>query len=99
MNFCIAYLLRYISPMYVFARRLKELSWVYPITGYTEVAPPKDTPPVLFETRARQRLEQHLDVVLTGVVANGIAPKHMARSRSDVTGSTVGMLVGESKQV
>jgi hypothetical protein len=66
---------------------LRQISWVYPLIGFTEVAPPKNTPPALFESRARQQIEMHLEVILTGSVAG---PKQIMKCRpvspSDATG-------------
>jgi hypothetical protein len=71
---------------------------VYPLTGFTEVAPPKNTPSVLIETKARQRTEHHLDVVLTGAVSDSSEPKQIAKCRSATPlNATDKVLVGESE--
>jgi hypothetical protein len=46
------------------------------LTGFTEVAPPKNTRPVLFESKARQRIAMRLEVILTGSVSG---PKQIMR--------------------
>ena len=49
--------------------RLCEIRWVYLIKGVTETAAAKGLAPARFQTKARQRTEMRLEVVLTGSVA------------------------------
>ncbi|XP_015672831.1 cilia- and flagella-associated protein 47 [Protobothrops mucrosquamatus] len=47
--------------------KLKGLRWIYPIYGISE-APPSELAPAVVCCRARSRLEENIEVLLTGVV-------------------------------
>ncbi|XP_039185523.1 cilia- and flagella-associated protein 47 [Crotalus tigris] len=52
--------------------KLKGLRWIYPIYGISE-APPSELAPALVCCRARSRLEENIEVLLTGVVPGATA--------------------------
>jgi len=67
--------------------RLREIRWVYLIKGVTEMAAVKDLAPAVIETKAHQRTEVRLEVMLSNSVAGA---KQLMRCRPlshDVTGN------------
>jgi hypothetical protein len=81
-----------------FPFRLTEIHWKYPVTGITEVAPPKNIPSVSFETKARQRTERHLDVVLTGAITENSESKQVSKCRAATPSNAADRTVtGESE--
>lgn len=80
-----------------------EIKWVYPIHGYPELSQAKDSPPALVECQARDRMEERLEVTLSGVVPAAGGPKRGVRTRAvtpknqEPPKSPDGVLVGESK--
>jgi len=58
--------------------RLCELRWVYLIKGVTEASPCKGLAPARFHTKARQRTEMRLEVLLSGCVGG---PKQVMKCR------------------
>lgn len=62
--------------------RLPEIRWIFPIHGFAEISPPCECPPALFECRARQRIEERLEVLLTGSASSSSGPRRIIRCRA-----------------
>ncbi|XP_044297815.1 cilia- and flagella-associated protein 47 isoform X4 [Varanus komodoensis] len=52
-------------------KKIQELRWIYPIHGFPEARPGKSAPAVIC-CQARSRLEERLEVLLTGLVTQDI---------------------------
>lgn len=78
---------------------LHTIKWEYPINGYPELTAP-DTAPALVVCQARERVEERLEVTLTGVAPSASGPKRGIKTRARTPAgqcpkSTDGVLVGE----
>ena len=79
-----------------------EIRWYYPVRGYPELTASKDSPPAIIECRARDRVEERLEVTLSGVAPSSSGPKRGIKARA-ITPSNEkpktpeGVVVGESE--
>lgn len=79
---------------------LREIRWLYPIQGIPESKPIKDSQGAVVECKARDRLEERLEVTLSGVAPASSGPHKSVFTRSITPkGSNIsdGIVVGESK--
>ena len=51
-----------------------ELTWTYPVVGYPEQIP-EDNQPAVVVCRARERVDERLEVTLSGVAPSSAGPK------------------------
>ncbi|XP_066563692.1 cilia- and flagella-associated protein 47-like [Amia ocellicauda] len=63
---------------------IQRIHWVYPIHGIPEAVPSKTTPAVI-RCQARSRIEERLEVLLTGCVP-GLPSSSMTREQSEASG-------------
>ena len=81
---------------------LREIKWTYPIHGYPELNQAQDSPPALVQCQARERVEERLEVTLSGVAPSSGGPKRGVKARA-VTPTDEsprlpdGVVVGESE--
>ncbi|XP_021363645.1 cilia- and flagella-associated protein 47-like isoform X2 [Mizuhopecten yessoensis] len=61
---------------------LQEIRWVYPISGIPESKPAKDTQGAVIECKARDRVEERLEVTLAGVAPASSGPQRSILTRS-----------------
>jgi hypothetical protein len=59
-----------------------EIKWVYPIRGYPEHSQTKDVTPALIFCQARDRVEERLEVTLSGVAPSAGGPKRGIKTRA-----------------
>ena len=81
---------------------LTEIRWLYPIQGIPESKPIKDSLGAVVECKARDRLEERLEVTLSGVAPASSGPHKSVLTRSitpkgSSTNISDGIVVGESK--
>ena len=60
---------------------LHQIKWEYPVRGYPELTA-KDTQPALVVCQARTRIEERLEVVLSGVAPSAGGPKRGIKARA-----------------
>lgn len=82
---------------------IKEIRWLYPIQGIPESKPIKDSQGAVVECKARDRLEERLEVTLSGVAPSSSGPHKSVLTRSitpkgSSTNISDGIVVGESKR-
>ena len=80
---------------------VRELTWTYPVIGYPEQVSEVDQPAVV-TCRARDRVDERLEVTLSGVAPSSAGPKRgiTARARTpadEAPNIPDGVVVGESK--
>ena len=80
---------------------LTEIRWLYPIQGIPESKPIKDSLGAVVECKARDRLEERLEVTLSGVAPASSGPHKSVLTRSitpkgSSTNISDGIVVGES---
>lgn len=63
-------------------RELSEIRWLFPIHGIPECKPVKDSQAAIFDCQARERIEQRLEVTLSGVAPNTSGSQKGMRIRS-----------------
>ena len=61
---------------------LHEIKWVYPIRGYPELTSTKDMAPAQITCKARDRVEERFEVLLSGVAPSNGGPKRGIKSRA-----------------
>ncbi|XP_064627283.1 cilia- and flagella-associated protein 47-like isoform X2 [Lineus longissimus] len=61
---------------------VKELTWLYPINGIPEANPVKDNQAALIECPSRERAEERLEVVLSGVAPCSSGPQRGIKTRA-----------------
>ncbi len=98
MSFCSAHL-----PERSEQAELRQIEWVYPIRGYPELTAP-DTQPAIVVCQARHRVEERLEVTLSGVAPAAAGPKRGIKTRAktpagttDKEGKEEGVVVGEGE--
>lgn len=82
---------------------IREIRWLYPIQGIPESKPIKDSQGAVVECKARDRLEERLEVTLSGVAPSSSGPHKSVLTRSitpkgSSTNISDGIVVGESKR-
>ncbi|XP_052708553.1 cilia and flagella-associated protein 47-like isoform X1 [Crassostrea angulata] len=80
---------------------IKEIRWLYPIQGIPESKPIKDSLGAVVECKARDRLEERLEVTLSGVAPSSSGPHKSVLTRSitpkgSSTNISDGIVVGET---
>lgn len=80
---------------------IKEIRWLYPIQGIPESKPIKDSQGAVVECKARDRLEERLEVTLSGVAPSSSGPHKSVLTRSitpkgSSTNISDGIVVGET---
>ncbi len=60
---------------------LHTIQWQYPIRGYPELTA-KDTQPAVVMCQARERIEERLEVTLSGVAPAAAGPKRGIKTRA-----------------
>ena len=81
---------------------LRTIQWEYPIRGYPELTA-KDTQPAVVMCQARERIEERLEVTLSGVAPAAAGPKRGIKTRAktpangDKSHKAEGVVVGEGK--
>ena len=61
---------------------LHEIKWIYPVRGYPELTSAKDIAPAVIECKARDRVEERFEVLLSGVAPSNGGPKRGLKSRA-----------------
>ena len=59
-----------------------EIKWVYPVRGYPEHTENKDVMPAVISCQARERVEERLEVSLSGVAPSAGGPKRGMKTRA-----------------
>ena len=78
-----------------------ELTWTYPVVGYPEQIP-EDNQPAVVVCRARERVDERLEVTLSGVAPSSAGPKRFITARAKTPADESpqvpdGIVIGESK--
>lgn len=81
---------------------MTEIRWLYPIQGVPESKPVKDTTGAVIECKARDRVEERLEVTLAGVAPAASGPQKSIKTRAITPKGQSpnvpdGIVVGESK--
>ena len=82
--------------------QLQQIKWVYPLRGYPELTSTKEMKPAQLCCKARDRVEERIEVTLSGVAPSNGGSKRGINIRSVTPkGSTPktpeGVIVGESE--
>ncbi|CAH1800026.1 unnamed protein product [Owenia fusiformis] len=83
---------------------LHEIRWLYPINGIPEVEAVKDNQGAIIECQARERVEERLEVTLSGVAPSSSGPQKAIRARAVTPKDTrpsvpEGVIVGEGNMI
>ncbi len=78
-----------------------EIAWTYPVVGYPEQVSEESQPAVVV-CRSRDRVEERLEVTLSGVAPSSAGPKRSIKARAKTPADESpklpdGVVVGESK--
>ncbi|XP_048239518.1 cilia and flagella-associated protein 47-like isoform X3 [Haliotis rufescens] len=80
---------------------LMEIRWLFPVNGIPESKPVRDSQGAVIECRARESIEERLEVTLSGVAPSSAGPQKRMRTRAktpkdDAPQVPDGIVVGET---